>query len=194
MPERTLRQTRSISHQFTTREADSGDKIISGYFAVFNSPYELWPGATEQIAPGAFDGQLDGDVRCLADHDTRIVLGRTKAGTLILRQDEKGLWGEVTINPNDQDALNLYERVKRGDIDQCSFGFRITDEEFIDEGDTVKWIIKQVVLYEVSIVTFPAYDETSVSARKDDLKEVKKRSIDAWKHRMLQRFNKQEEK
>lgn len=181
-------QIRNLSQKFETRSDESGDMYISGYFAVFNSQYELWTGAYEEIAPGAFDGQTDGDVRCLADHDTRLVLGRTKVGTLTLKQDEKGLWGEVKINPNDQDAVNLYERVKRGDIDQCSFGFNITDQEFIDMGDTVKWIIKGVKLYEVSVVTFPAYEETSVSARKDELKTIKSREIETFKHKLKKRL------
>ena len=102
-----------------------------------------------------------------------------------MKTDSRGLWGEVRINPNDQDAVNLYERVKRGDVDQCSFGFDILDEEFVDRGDSVKWIIKKVKLYEVSVVTFPAYEETSVSARKRQLGERKQRSLAAWKQRTL---------
>lgn len=183
MRKKEMWQTRNVTHEFNTRSDESGGKYISGYFSVFNSPYELWSGAQEIVAPGAFDGQLDKDVRCLADHDTRLVLGRTKAGTLTLRQDDKGLWGEVEINPNDGDAMNLYERVKRGDIDQCSFGFRITDEEFVEREDHVEWIIKQVELFEVSIVTFPAYEETSVSARKQDYDNIQKRKLEAGKRK-----------
>ena len=150
------------------------------------------PGAVESIADTAFDGALADDIRCLIDHETRLVLGRNKAGTLTLKVDTRGLWGEVRINPNDQDAVNLYERVKRGDVDQCSFGFDILDEEFEDRGDTVKWTIKKVKLYEVSVVTFPAYEETSVSARKRQLGEIKKRSIEAWKQRTLKRLKGEE--
>ena len=152
----------------------------------------MWPGAVESIADTAFDGALADDIRCLIDHETRLVLGRNKAGTLTLKVDTRGLWGEVRINPNDQDAVNLYERVKRGDVDQCSFGFDILDEEFEDRGDTVKWTIKKVKLYEVSVVTFPAYEETSVSARKRQLGEIKKRSIEAWKQRTLKRLKGEE--
>ena len=184
---RVAYQVRSTQSKFETREAD-GEMYISGYFAVFNSEYEMWPGAVESIADTAFDGALADDIRCLIDHETRLVLGRNKAGTLTLKVDTRGLWGEVRINPNDQDAVNLYERVKRGDVDQCSFGFDILDEEFEDRGDTVKWTIKKVKLYEVSVVTFPAYEETSVSARKRQLGEIKKRSIEAWKQRTLKRL------
>ena len=188
---RVAYQVRSTQSKFETREAD-GEMYISGYFAVFNSEYEMWPGAVESIADTAFDGALADDIRCLINHETRLVLGRNKAGTLTLKVDTRGLWGEVRINPNDQDAVNLYERVKRGDVDQCSFGFDILDEEFEDRGDSVKWTIKKVKLYEVSVVTFPAYEETSVSARKRQLGEIKKRSIEAWKQQTLKRLKGEE--
>jgi HK97 family phage prohead protease len=174
---------RGIASEFHTREDNaSGDIYISGYFSVFNSNYEIWPGATESVDPNAFNEALTDDIRCLIDHETRLVLGRTKAGTLTLRVDEKGLFGEVRINKNDVDAMNLYERVKRGDVDQCSFGFDILDEDMQvnpNSGD-VHWTIKKVKLYEVSIVTFPAYEDTSVSARKKDFENHKKRSLEVW--------------
>ena len=185
--DRWQRQLRSVSSQFKTR-TDDGRMFISGYFAVFNTNYELWPGATESIDSHAFDNALSDDIRCLIDHETRLVLGRNKAGTLTLKIDSRGLWGEVEINPNDQDAVNLYERVKRGDVDQCSFGFDITDEEIEHRDDgSVHWTIKAVKLYEVSVVTFPAYEETGVSARKNDLKQVNKRKIDLLKKDLLER-------
>lgn len=184
-------QARSSKSKFETREAD-GEMYISGYFAVFNSEYEIWPGAVESVAETAFDGALSDDIRCLIDHETRLVLGRNKARTLTLKTDARGLWGEVRINPNDQDAVNLYERVKRGDVDQCSFGFDILDEEFEDRGDIVKWTIKKVKLYEVSVVTFPAYEETSVSARKRQLGEIKKRNTEAWKQKVLKKLKGEE--
>lgn len=182
---REMRQVRSTTSEFETRADESGKMYISGYFAVFNSDYEIWPGATESIADTAFDGALSDDIRCLVNHETRLVLGRNKAGTLTLKVDARGLWGEAEINPNDQDAVNLYERVKRGDVDQCSFGFDILGEEFEDRGESVHWTIRKVKLYEVSVVTFPAYEETSVSARKRQLRETKKRSLEAWKEKTL---------
>lgn len=162
---RETRQTRSWGERFETRDYD-GQKRIEGYFAVFGEDYELWPGASESVDPGAFDGQLDGDVRCLINHDTTLVLGRTTAGTLELRTDSHGLWGSVVINQDDQEAMNLYARVQRGDVSQCSFGFDILDEaEEIRQDGTVHWTIKQVKLYEVSCCTFPAYKGTGISAR-----------------------------
>ena len=101
-----------------------------------------------EIAPTDFDGEISDDVRALINHDTTLVLGRTKADTLELKTDSQGLWGRIKINPNDSDAVNLYERVARGDVDQCSFGFDILKEETDwREDGTVKWTTK-VKLYE----------------------------------------------
>ena len=175
MADRSERQVRSIPSNFETRE-DSEELRIEGYFAVFNSNYEILPGWTESIAPGAFTDTLSGDIRALIDHETRLVLGRTSAHTLELKQDEHGLWGSILINRNDQDAMNLYERVKRGDVNQCSFGFEITDEEYEEHDGNVHWTIKAVKLYEVSCCTFPAYQETNISARKQDAENIRMRS------------------
>src|SRR5690606_20746691 len=123
------KQMRSLSADLKTRSEDDGEKVIEGYFAVFNSETELFPGAYEEIDPSAFENTLSNDVRALINHDTAFVLGRTKSGTLELKTDSRGLWGRIKVNPNDTDAVNLYERVKRGDVDQCSFGFRILNEE-----------------------------------------------------------------
>ena len=188
MSRETMRQTRSIESAFTTRE-DGEDLRIEGYFAVFNSNYQISETMSESIAPGAFDGTLSGDVRALIDHETRLVLGRSSAGTLDLRQDERGLWGSILINPNDQDAMNLYARVKRGDVNQCSFGFDILSEEtdFRSDG-SVHWTITRVKLYEVSVCTFPAYAETSVQARQDEYKAHVKRRAEAFRAELRARL------
>jgi len=188
MNEPAFRKQRCQPTSFRAVDKD-GERYVEGYFAVFGSIYELWKGATESIDPHAFDGTLTEDIRALIDHETRLVLGRTKAGTLELRVDEKGLWGRIRINAEDTDAMNLYTRVQRGDVDQCSFGFDILDEktEYREDG-SVHWIILKVKLYEVSCVTFPAYEDTSISARKADYNQIKKRELDAWKARMKGRL------
>lgn len=188
MDRATIRQMRGAPAQFRAEDAGNS-KTIEGYFAVFGENYELWPGATESIAPEAFDGTLAGDIRALIDHQTNLVLGRTKAGTLELRTDSHGLWGKVTINENDTDAMNLYERVKRGDVDQCSFGFDIESEDtdYSDDG-SVHWTIRKVRLYEVSVCTFPAYESTSVSARKRDYATIQARETQAWKEKQIRRL------
>jgi len=182
---RPFRQLRCSMQEFKTRE-DGGDLFIEGYFNVFNSEYEIWPGATEIVKPGAFTESISGDVRALINHDSTLVLGRTKPGTLELREDSRGLWGKIKINRDDGDAMNLYTRVQRGDVDQCSFGFDIEKETFIDLGDgKCRWEIEKVnPLYEVSVCTFPAYEETSVSARKTELETIQKRGAEAWRTKM----------
>lgn len=183
------RQLRSTPQQFRTRD-DGDDLVIDGYFAVFDSPYVLWDGATEIVKPGAFAGCLSGDIRALIDHDTRLVLGRTKAGTLTLREDARGLYGTIKINRDDADAMSLYARVQRGDVDQCSFGFDIEEETFVDlGGGQCRWEINKVnPLYEVSVVTYPAYEETAVKARHADLAEIQRRQAEAWKTKMINRL------
>lgn len=174
--------------KFKTR-AEDGNLYIEGYFAVFGSEYRMWENAIETIDEDAFDDTLDGDIRALVNHDSTLVLGRTTAGTLILRVDRVGLWGSITINQADQDAMNLYERVKRGDVSQCSFGFAIVDQstEVMENGTTV-WKLRKVKLYEVSVVTFPAYEDTSVEARRKDFEQAEKRRKEEWRVRMKSRL------
>lgn len=185
---RENRQLRTAATEFNTRE-DGDDLYIEGYFAVFNSVYDLGYGMSESIAPGAFTNTLADDIRALVNHDTTLVLGRTSAHTLEVSQDERGLWGNVKINPNDQDAMNLYARVKRGDVSQCSIGFDIIDEETeYREDGSVHWTIRDIKLYEVSACTFPAYEETAISARMRDVAELKQRSLEAWRESQLKKL------
>lgn len=185
---RSIRQSRSMPTEFRAAESD-GKKRIEGYFSTFGGIYELWPGATESIDPHAFDEALNDDIRALIDHETRLVLGRNKAGTLELRVDNFGLWGSIEINEADSDAMNLYARVQRGDVSQCSFGFEILSEKTdIRDDGTVHWTIEKVKLNEVSCVTFPAYKDTSITARQDDYAKIKKRQLDAWRSTMKARI------
>lgn len=182
------RRMRTVSTEFLTRE-DGEDLKIEGYFAVFDSVYEIAPGMSESIAPGAFSKTLSGDIRALTNHDTTLVLGRTKAHTLELREDSHGLWGSIKINRNDADAMNLYERVKRGDVDQCSFGFNIRSEDTdIREDGSVHWTLRDVDLFEVSACTFPAYEETSISARSQQRDEIQKRAMQAWRESAMKKL------
>ena len=184
------KQLRTVNTEFTTRE-ESGELYIEGYFAVFNSNYEIAEGMSESIAPGAFSEALGGDIRALTNHDTTLVLGRNKANTLELKEDSHGLWGRIRINPNDSNAMDTYARVKRGDVDGCSIGFDIESEktDFLDNGD-VHWTIEKIMpLYEVSCCTFPAYKETNISARKEQREEIVKREREMWKAKMKERLH-----
>ena len=184
-----MRQVRMINTDFTTRE-DGDELTIEGYFAVFNSVYQITSSLSESIVPGAFTEALGGDVRALVNHDTTLVLGRNTANTLELREDSHGLWGRVRINPNDSAAVDSYERIKRGDVDGCSIGFDIAEEEteYRDDG-SIHWTIKKVnPLYEVSVCTFPAYEQTNVQAREEQVVTLKKREREAWQAQMKERL------
>lgn len=188
--DRKMVQMRSIASNFQTRE-DGENLRIEGYFAVFNSNYEITSDMSESVAPGAFTNTLADDIRALVNHDTTLVLGRTSAHTLELHEDEHGLWGSISINPKDSDAMNLYERVKRGDVSQCSFGFDIIKEDTeIREDGSMHWTIREVKLYEVSCVTFPAYESTNIDARSKERDEMISRKNEAWRENMKRRFEK----
>ena len=170
-------------------EANQEEYIIAGYFAVFNQETELYPGVFESTDRGAFKNSINGDVRALINHDTSLVLARTTSNTLTLKEDAKGLYGEIKINPYDTDALNTYERVKRGDVSQCSFGFTITQEEAdYREDGSAHFILKDLILYEVSVCTFPAYEGTAVEARQKQIEAHNKRSLSLWKESMKGRL------
>ena len=189
MNNRKSLQARDIG-QLDNNQEVTDKKIISGYFIVFDTETELYPGVREEVSPDALVGVDLSDVKALIDHDTAKVLGRTKANTLSLSVDSKGLYGEIIVNESDQEAMNLYSRVQRGDVDQCSFGFEILNEEMIQNSDgTVKFIIKSINLYEVSVVTFPAYQETAVEARSKQIEDAQKRTLQARKDELKEKLN-----
>lgn len=183
-------QVRSIGKLQTRADNNETDEMkIEGYFVVFNSETKLFENYYEEISDKAFANIDLTDIRALADHDTAKVLGRTKSQTLSLSVDDKGLFGEITINKNDTEAVNLYERVKRGDIDQCSFGFNILDETMDTRADgSTKWTITEIELFEVSVVTFPAYADTSVEARSEQMKQLEKRNLQKRKQQLKERI------
>lgn len=190
-------ENRCFSCDVNVRDSDSGgDFVIEGYFALFDEQTELFNNYFEKIDRGAF-GDLGGcDVKALLNHDSSVVLGRTANDTLRLSVDDKGLFGSIVINKDDSEAMNVYQRVKRGDISQCSFGFRIDDEEHDWDGDKLFSTLKRVTLFEVSVVTFPAYDKTCVSARsrfdrfyKDKL-DIKKNNLRGLLNNGFKNFNK----
>lgn len=180
------KQQRFMQTQFhITRDnsQDNEEKVIKGYFALYENETQLWDNCFEIITKGAFkDTITKNDIRALINHDTTLVLGRNKSGTLKLKEDEKGLYGEIKINENDTDAMNLYSRVQRGDVDQCSIGFNIVDEDYEELADgCFRFRINEIDLHEVSCCTFPAYEDTSIQARKRDAENFQSRKIESKK-------------
>lgn len=183
------KRTSYLKVEIRAKEEES-QKYLDAYFIKYNEETELWPGFFEEVAPEAVVNSLrNNDIVCLFNHIDGVVLGRTSNNTLELNSDSTGLFGTVEINENDAEAMNIYSRVKRGDITACSFGFQPIEEEFEDRGDgTFKTTIKDMNLIEVSIVTFPAYPSTEASARKKDINRFKKEVLNKRKNTLKEKL------
>ncbi|EJQ44014.1 HK97 family phage prohead protease [Bacillus cereus BAG6X1-2] len=165
--------------KLSTRDAtEEQPSKITGYAAVFNSKTTIGGWFDEVIEPGAFARSLseNSDIRALFNHNWDNVLGRTKSGTLRLEEDGKGLKFEIEL-PNTSTARDLAESMSRGDINQCSFGFWITEETWDYNVEPALRTIHEVELYEISVVSIPAYDDTEASLvrGKEIGKEVEQR-------------------
>lgn len=138
---------------------------IRGYAAVFNQLSEpIFGMFRERVLPGAFKKSLTKDVRALVNHDSSQIIGRTKSGTLSLKEDDHGLHVDI-VPPDTNLGRDTAESIKRGDLDQMSFGFRtITDRWLTENGEEVRELV-EVDLFDVSVVAFPAYPQTSVDVR-----------------------------
>lgn len=144
------------------------ENFIEGHAAVFDSWSETLGGIfpfKEKVKRGAFASSLEkDDIRALFNHDPNYVLGRNKAGTLQLREDERGLFVKI-FPPDTAWAKDLRTSISRGDINQMSFGFTVEEDEWrYEDGYDVREL-KKVKLFDVSPVTFPAYTATDVGVR-----------------------------
>lgn len=175
---REYRATREIE----LRQEPGNAAKIRGYAAVFNQLSEPLFGFRELILPGAFKNSLKSDVRALVSHDPSQIIGRTKSGTLTLREDDHGLYTEIDP-PNTQLGRDTVESIRRGDLDQMSFGFQVVSDKWRHEDKEIVRELVEVELFDVSVVAFPAYSQTEVSVRSlwpDGMPE----DITAARHRM----------
>lgn len=159
-------EVRSVA-EAVTRAAGEGDAVrpIVGYGAVFGADANIGGYFIERIAAGAFTKAIGrDDVRCLFNHSRMHVIGRTASKTLRLAEDAKGLRYEADP-PDATWAKDLIVSIDRGDINQSSFGFRSEREEWDETGDVPVRTILEVELFDVSPVTYPAYDDTDVRVR-----------------------------
>lgn len=158
-------ELRSFQHELRDAAENEPTKLV-GYAAVFNSPADIAGVFTEVIQPGAFTETIKTDpILALLNHNNNLVLGRNTSGTLLLREDAKGLYFEIDI-PDTTVGRDLTVLIQRGDIDSCSFAFS-PDEESWDHEQNIR-TLQKVTLYDISVVTNPAYSDTSVSARSAD--------------------------
>ena len=155
---------------------------ISGLASVYyvegdsRTEYRLWEGAVERIMPGAFDDVMSDDVRGLFNHDPNFVLGRTKSGTMQIRERNDGLHYQIEASDSRQ-FQDVTAMMQRGDVDGSSFSFTIADEKWSrdEEGTEIREITAIKRLYDVGPVAFPAYEGSSSQARSDARK-----SRDEW--------------
>lgn len=136
---------------------------VAGYAAVFNEETNIGDMFTEVIAPGAFTNAVGrDDVVFLINHED-LPLARTRSGTLTLKEDDRGLYMETQLDRRDPDVQNIIYKMERGDLDKMSFAFRATKQEWDETGVLPKRTILEAQLFDVSIVTSPAYDGTDIS-------------------------------
>ena len=174
-------------------EKDGKKKKLKGYAARFNVVSDDLGGFREVIMPGAFDRAIkeEHDVRALWNHNSDMVLGRTKSGTLSLSVDDEGL--QIEIDPPDtqagRDAMTV---VERGDVDQMSFAFRtITDNWRTEEKEVIRELV-DLELLDISPVAYPAYPQSSISARALDQAKAAAPAQDEARmslNRLRQRWN-----
>jgi len=169
------KEIRTIDVQDLELRMDGDNPVVVGYGAVFNSMSNDLGGFREYIGSEAFEGRLEDDVRFLINHDG-MPLARTTNGTLRLSVDERGLKYEAKLNPNVSTSRDLMELLKDGTINQSSFAFIVEDDSWeMKDGMNVRTINKVSRLYDVSAVTYPAYNEASSS--------VALRSMQEWQEK-----------
>lgn len=185
--------TRSRRTQFRADPPRDGQPmVIEGYFVVFDQPYYVDDYCEEYVDRHAFDDADMSDVRALIDHNMRLVLGRRNdtVQTLSFDIDDVGLYGKIQINPDDTDAMSLRARVLRGDVDQASFGFDESSVKYTDlpDGRCRRTILGISKLWEISVCTFPAYEQTSVSARARTGDDLRRELLEHRKQKLIRRL------
>jgi uncharacterized protein len=150
-------------------EADKPPKLV-GYASVYNQETVIYGMFREKVSPGAYKKTIrEHDIRALWNHNTDLVLGRNKSGTLILAEDDKGLKSEI-FPPDTQAGRDAVTSIKRGDVSQMSISFEIVKQEWFSpesKSELPLRTIREAKLYEVSPVTFPQFETTSIAARSE---------------------------
>lgn len=152
----------------TKDDNDSDEMRLTGHAVVFDTPTNVGGAFIERISPRAFRKTLkESDQVALWNHDDGKPLGRVSAGTLILKEDDTGLFSDIHLPPNSW-GNDAHVSVERGDVKGMSFAFSVTKENWSHENDIDRLPerdIKEIHLIEVSPVTFPQYTETDIEAR-----------------------------
>lgn len=180
----------------TIKATDDEKMIVEGYALRFNTLSNDLGGFVETISPEALKEADLSDVRCLIDHDSSKVLGRTTSETLELKVDDEGLYFRAQL-PDTTYAKDLYENIRLGNINQCSFGF-ILDEngdefEKREDGLFKRTLRKIKSLFDVSVVTYPAYNDTQVAPALRSIEQIKEQELADIKAKQQEEVRKQNE-
>jgi HK97 family phage prohead protease len=169
--------------------ADGGTVRVEGYAAVFGEETNVGGMFVEVIERGAFAAAIGrDDVVFLINHEG-LPLARTRAGTLDLSEDSKGLLMRADLDATDPDVARIVPKMRRGDLDKMSFAFWPDRQEWDDSGDMPKRIIRQASLHDVSIVTTPQYDGTEISLRAlTEHRRAAQEDLQAWRLRQKRRL------
>ena len=190
MPDKLYRMRRALFR--SALPADGQPLLLEGYFVVFGQPYYIDDYCEEVIDRHAFDNAVMTDVRALIDHNSRLVLGRRngEVQTLDFEIDDTGVYCRIQINPDDTDAMSLRARVLRGDVDQASFGFieRRWEYEDLPDGRVRRTVLEIAELLELTVCTFPAYEQTSVSARSRNGDALRKEVLEHRKNNLRRKL------
>ena len=188
-----MRTDKMIRTVGTIGPAAGDEYVIEGVAVLFGQETLLVDDAgfrvTEEIAPEACDNALarPDDVRCLLNHDSNIILGRNTAGTLSLWKETDGLHFRATLDPEITTQADVWRCTQRGDYSQCSFAFTIDAEEKIKRDNGVHYIVRDLHLYDVSVVAYPAYSDTTAYARDAESAGDERRDNDAaWMTELLE--------
>lgn len=179
---------RHIRLPVEVREQEDGGIRVTGYAAVFNEIADIGGMFRERIEPGAFSEAIGrDDVVFLINHDG-LPLARTRSGTLKLEEDEKGLRIDTTLDADDPDVRSIVGKMRRGDLDKMSFAFRAVQQEWDESQEPPLRTIKRADLFDVSIVTNPAYEGTEIGLR--SLEHARRqKNFRAARHRRRMKMN-----
>lgn len=164
MTQATERRGLDIPVEIRSDEA-TGTVTVEGYAAVFGQETDIGGMFREVIRAGAFRNAVNRDDVVFVANHAGLPMARTRSGTLKLDEDAKGLRIRAELDPNDPDVKAILPKMKRGDLDKMSFAFIPETQEWDESGDMPRRTIKRVSLYDVSIVTTPAYDGTEIGLR-----------------------------
>lgn len=178
----------------TIKAVDNEKMIVEGYALRFNTLSNDLGGFVETISPQALEDADLSDVRCLIDHDPSKVLGRTTSETLSLKVDDEGLYFRCRL-PDTSYSRDLYENIRLGNINQCSFGFILDEDgdsfESRDDGLFKRTLNRIRSLFDVSIVTYPAYSETDVAPALRSIEKVKEKEQEEIRRQQKQKQEKE---